>query len=236
MLRTACLFVIPLVLSGPALADQPDRPPPSITVDGEAHASSVPDTVTISFGVVTERPRAADAMAENSRAVRAVVEAIKAEGIEGRDVQTTAVDLSTVMDQPAHGAPKVVRFRASNELSITTKPVERAGALLGRLVEKGVNVVDSVTFSNAAEEALHDDLRAGAVRDARHKADLYVGAIGLKLGRVLQIVPGGGGDYAPRVYRKVALAAEVAAAPPVPLEPGARTISETASVTWELVQ
>ena len=229
------LAAIALLVAAPALADQSNTPAPSITVEGEASASPVPDTVTISFGVVTERPRAPDAVAENSRAVRAVVDAVKAEGIEARDIETTAVDLSPVTDQPARAAPKVVAFRASNQLAIRVKPVDKAGALLGRLVAKGVNTVDSLSFSNADEGAIRDGLRGEAVRDARRKAEAYAGAIGIKLGRVLLIAPGGGGDSSPRrSYRKVALEAAVAPAPPVPLEAGARTITETASVTWEL--
>jgi uncharacterized protein len=50
---------------------------PTITANGVASAEVVPDIATISIGVDTERPNAADATRDNARAAQAVVGEIK---------------------------------------------------------------------------------------------------------------------------------------------------------------
>ncbi len=232
-MRGLPLSLIIFLFAAPADAQQPGngKPPSSITVEGTASATVVPDTAVISLGVVTDRPRAADALAENSRSTQAVIDSAKAEGIEPRNIQTTSVGLSPLFDQPSHGAPKMTGFRASNEVQIRVKPVDQAGVLIGKLTDRGVNSIENISFSSAPDDRLLDQLRADAVRDARHKAQVYVEALGLKLGAVLGI--SAATSPAPPAYR---MAANRTAAAVVPLEAGQQRVEEAVSVTWELAQ
>ena len=232
MIRVSAVILV-LFSAVPAFAQQAPEPrlPPSTVIEGEASASVVPDTAVISLGVVTDRPRAADALAENSRSTQVVIDTAKAEGIEPRDVQTTSVNLSPLFDQPGHGTPKLTGFRASNEVQIRVKPVAQAGPLIGKLTDRGVNSIDNVSFLSAPDEKLLDQLRGDAVRDAKHKAQVYVEALGLKLGRVLAVSPAT--SAAPPPFR---MAATRTAAVPLPLEAGQQRVDEVVSVTWELAQ
>ncbi len=72
---------------------------PSITTNGVASTEVVPDIATISLGVDTERPKAADAARDNALAAQAIVGEIKAQGIEARDIKTLSVTLSPVYDE-----------------------------------------------------------------------------------------------------------------------------------------
>lgn len=233
MLSRGTVILLAALCAVPAFAQQlPDRP--TITVEGEASAAIVPDTAVISLGVVTDRLRAADAAADNARAVQAVVEAVKAEGIEPGDIQTTSVGLAPLFEQPASVA-KISGFRASNQLQIRVKPVEKAGVLSGKLIDKGVNSIDNVQFVSSNDEKLLDRLRADAVRDAKHKAEVYAEGLGLKLGRVLTIDPNAGG-FAHEGFSVQAGVNLKRAAAPVPLEAGQQTARDRVLVTWELVQ
>ncbi len=229
-------LALPLALAlcaAPAMADD-TASPPSITVAGQASVSVVPDTAVMTLGVVTDRLRAAEAAAENSRAVQAIVDALEAEGIDARDVQTTAASL-TPNFAPNSDDSRIVGYRASNQLTIRVKPVAKAAALAGQLIDKGANTIDDITFLNSGAAKLQDQLKGDAMRDARRQAETYVGAIGLKLGRVLRIDPGSAATPAPAFHRKFASAA-MAPAPPVPLEGGSLDFEAGVSVTWELVQ
>jgi len=68
---------------------------PNITTNGVASAEVVPDIATISIGVDTERPNAAD----SARDTQAVVGEIKAQGIEAKDIKTLSITLSPVYDE-----------------------------------------------------------------------------------------------------------------------------------------
>ena len=195
----------------------------------------VPDTAVISLGVVTERPKAAEASTENAKAVQAVLDVLKGEGIVGDAVMTTAVGLSGVYDSPAKGAPKLTGFRASNNLQIRVKPVDNAGPLAGKLIDKGVNSIDGIEFVSSADPHREDALRGEAMRDARHKAQVYAEALGLNLGPVLAIVPA---DAQPELqahaFRRSKMAGSMAAS--VPLAAGAQEERAAVSVTFELLR
>lgn len=67
---------------------------PHITVVGHARMEVVPDVAILSLSVVTERPKADDAAAENARTADALIADIKAQGIAASDIRTTSVTLA----------------------------------------------------------------------------------------------------------------------------------------------
>ena len=103
--RLAVLAAFPLGFSTQIVHAQQQLYPslkdsvPSITTNGVASAEVVPDIATISIGVDTERPNAADASRDNARATQAVVGEIKAQGIEAKDIKTLSITLSPVYDE-----------------------------------------------------------------------------------------------------------------------------------------
>ncbi|MFM7443406.1 MAG: SIMPL domain-containing protein, partial [Tabrizicola sp.] len=67
---------------------------PTITVTGEGMAEVTPDLATLSIGVTTTGATAAEALAANSASLAAVLEKLKAAGIEDRDIQTSNLSVS----------------------------------------------------------------------------------------------------------------------------------------------
>jgi uncharacterized protein YggE len=205
--------------------------PPSIIVQGEASVSVVPDMAIISLGVVTERPKAAEAFAQNNGAVAGVLEAVKAMGVEARDVSTGAIGLSAVYGGANRDAPAIKGFRATNTIQIRVRSIDKAGPLVGALVDKGINSIDGIEFAASPDTARDDALRGAAMRDARHKAQVYVEALGLKLGRVLAITPSN-----PRPQMHAYRMAAAAAATPAALSAGEEQQRAEVSVTYEILQ
>ena len=230
----ACLagFVL-----SPASAQQaaapPPPPPPTITIEGAATATLAPDTATLSLGVVTTRAKASDAVAENSRALANALAAIKTQGILPDAITTTALELSAVTDEPKVGPPKVVGYRARNQIEVHIRTSTDIGALTATLIDKGINSVDDLRFSSSEEVATRERLRGEAAANARHEAEIYTSALGLRLGRVLGIKP----EAAPgQPFRmQSGLVARIASAP-VPVEAGRSSLTERVSVTFELAQ
>lgn len=209
----------------------------SITTTGVASMEVVPDIATISIGVDTERPKAADAARENARAAQAVVGEIKAQGIEAKDIQTLSITLSPVYGETTDANGRVKRtlrgYLASNSLSVRIKDITKAGALAGQLMDKGANSFEGTAFDFSQKEAKYDGLRGDAVRDALRKANSYVNGVGIKLGRVLEIATQPP-ETAP--VPRVLAAAPRGASAAIPVEPGAQTLRTEVQVTWELAQ
>jgi uncharacterized protein len=211
---------------------------PSITTNGVASTEVVPDIATISLGVDTERPKAADAARDNALAAQAIVGEIKAQGIEAKDIKTPSVTLSPVYDEVRDASGYVTKrtlrgYAARNALSVRIRDVAKAGVLAGQLMDKGANRFFGIEFDYTQKEAKYEALRGDAVRDALRKANSYVNGLGLKLGRVLEIATKA--TYPANAGMPVdALAAKREAS--VPVEPGTEVLRTEVQVTWELGQ
>ena len=212
---------------------------PIITTNGVASVDVVPDSATISLGVDTERPKAADAARDNARAAEAIVAEIKAAGIDPKDIKTVSITLSPVYDETTDSSGRTKRtlrgYEAHNAVSVRLKDVTKAGPLAGQLMDKGANNFESIDFDYSQKEAKYDSLRGDAVRDALRKANSYVNGLGIKLGRVLEIAtePTQPAGVSPRM---LGAAAPRQAAMAVPVEPGVQTLRLEVEVTWELAQ
>lgn len=215
---------------------------PAITTSGEASVEVVPDVATISLGIDTERPKAADAAHENARAAQAIVAEIKAQGIDAKDIKTLSVTLVPVYDEErgANGSvsKRTLRgYSASETLSVRIKDIGKAGALASQLLDKGANRFNGITYDYSQKDEKYNELRAGAVRDALRKASSYADALGIKLGRVLEIAPQAHLPLPPGPTRMMAAAAPAqGAAVAIPVEPGIETLRTEVQVTWELAE
>jgi uncharacterized protein YggE len=214
----------------------------TLTTTGTASIEVVPDIVTITFGVETERPKAEDAAHDNAKAAQSIIAEIKAQGIEAKDIKTVSVTLEPVYDEVLDPSGRVSKrtlrgYMARNFVSMRVRDTAKASALAGQLIDKGASNIDSITFDYSQREAQYDVLRGSAVRDALRKANSYVNGLGLKLGRVLAIetepaepLPAG------RAPRMAPPASQAAAPTPLPVEPGMETLRADVRVTWELAQ
>lgn len=208
---------------------------PHITVVGHAHSEVVPDSVTLSLAVVTERPKAAAAAAANAQAAQAVIDAVKAEGVDPKDVQTSEVSLNPVYDSitdaEGRGTEQKLRgYQARNGITIRVRAVGRAGELAARLIDSGANEFQGISYSASDEDAIYAKLNAAAMQNAQRLAEAYLPAAGVSLGRVLEIAPNDQGGIQPRVFAKA-----MAPMANVPISPGTLSYDSQVRVTWELV-
>ncbi len=214
---------------------------PHITVTGSAHADVRPDIAIIALGVFSERPTAAEAMSENARAAQAVVNEIKGQGVDARDIKTTQVSLSPVYDNitdpVSHTTSRKLRgYSASNMLDVRVRDIDQAGKLAGQWIGSGTNRVQGVRFEIAHPDAAYEKLRGEAVQDALRRAQAYLSVTSAKLGRIIEVADQ---DVplapTPRFHAMVG-APENAASTAIPIEPGTETLHCTVRVTWEIVQ
>ncbi|WP_026596028.1 SIMPL domain-containing protein [Methyloferula stellata] len=243
-LSLACLVMLPIAAHA---QDVPLRDQlPHITTTGSAHANVMPDLAIISFAVVTERPTASAASSDNAAAAQAVVGEVKAQGIDPKDIRTVSVTLSPVYDESRDASGHLVKrtlraYSARNGLEVRVHAIDKAGALARQLIEKGANNFGGISFEVEHPEPKLRSLQTEATKDALARAQSYVDALGLKLGRVIEIAPPGEGTpypAAPRAKFAAAMPAppEAGAAAAIPIEPGFETLATSVSVTWELVQ
>ncbi len=217
-----------LVLPAAAMAEAQAQ----ITVTGEATVQATPDMATISLGVTTDGETAADAMAANTKALQAVIERLKAAGIEERDLQTSNLSLNpNWVGYDGSSTPRIAGYVASNMLNVRVRALDGLGSVLDASIADGANTLNGITFELAAPRPAQDEARKAAVADAASRAALLAEAAGAKLGAILSITETPAYSNPTPMFR-----ADAAAGAPVPVATGQIGMTASVTVSYELVK
>lgn len=224
----------------PALAEDHD-PIPQISVSATGTADIEPDMAVINLTVLREAETARQALDANTLAMSEVLDAMKAEGIEDRDLQTSNFNIQPryVYPEPRDGvrpAPRIVGYQVSNSLTVRVRDLDRLGSILDTSVTLGVNQGGGIMFTNDDPSEAISQARTKAMQNAIEKAETLTAAAGIGLGRVLSISEQSGpGRPIPIARAEMAMAADIASEP-VPIAAGESTYRVSVNVTFELDQ
>jgi uncharacterized protein YggE len=222
---------------GKKLESKPQpQTPPSITVTGEGKVSSSPDIAELSFGVQTGRKvTSKDAIASLKKSMDAVIAAVKAQGIDAKDIKTEQFYLSPEYDWSS-GQQSLRGYGASEMLSVKVRDLDKVGDVLGAATSAGANSANGVNFTIDEPEEVQAQAREEAIKQAKERARVIANQLGMKLGKVTSFSEGGG--YYPPVYMRSYAGAEKAmdavTNQAIPVEPGQQEIRTQVTITYEL--
>jgi uncharacterized protein len=169
-----------------SLAAAQDRLPPKVVrVVGTAEVKVVPDRAVIDIGVEKQDPSASVAKHAEDAAARRILAALRTNGIDEKDIQTTFLSL-----QPQSYTRKGVRisyFVAAQTMTITVRDLAKLDTLLEALVKAGGNRIDSIGYETSDLRKYRDQARDEAVKAAREKAGALAKALGQDIGKAQSI-------------------------------------------------
>ncbi len=225
-------LLVPSVLPPIAMAETQQQTPRTIAISGSGEVTAAPDMASVTVGVVEQADTAGAALAANNTKMGALLTALKDAGIADKDVQTSnfSVNPRYEFDQQKQ-TQKMIGYEVSNQVTVRVRKLDQLGALLDTLVKAGSNQMYGISFSIADTAKLEDEARKRAYADAKHKADVYAAAAGVKVGKVLSLSESSG--YRPPMpvfARKMA----ADAAPAVPVAAGEASVSASVDVVWEV--
>ena len=234
MTRTFLPLALAAAVAFPAVAGAADQPPPRIVVSGEGEATTAPDLALLSLSVMREAKTAREALDANNDAMAAVIAAMKAAGINERDLQTAGIQISpryNYTNKPDGGQDaELVAYQVTNTLSVRIRDISKAGEILDKAVTLGVNQGGGITFTNENPAATIAEARKKAVADAIAKAKDLAEAAGVGVGKVLEITDQ---NFAPPPTPMRAKSFDAAGAA-VPQEAGENSYRVQVNVTFEI--
>jgi uncharacterized protein YggE len=233
-LRRSLATLVLMVAAGVpnlARADDDNDNKRIISLAAMGSIKTAPDKVDILTGVTSQAPSAKDALAKNSAAMGQVIDALKGEGLEPKDIQTTNFSVRPISEEREEGrASSIIAYQVTNSLRITVHDIHKLGAILDKVVTLGANDVGSIEFGVSDPEALREEARKQAVSQATANAKLYAEAVGGTLGKVLTIAEDEG-----MAVTRYASSAPVGMAPKaVPIEAGTATVEVRVRMTFKL--
>ncbi len=164
---------------------------PRIVVQGTGNISVKPDLVNLQVGVQVQKDKLQDAQSEASTKMDAIMNQLKASGVEDKDIATAQYSVEPVMTYNQNEPPKVTGFRVTNIVNVKLHDTTKAGKLIDDLVNSGANTIYGLSFGFSDPSAIMKQARAQAVADARSKAEQLATLSGVSLGAPLLIQDSG---------------------------------------------
>lgn len=219
-----------------------DEPTPKIIVSGEGEAWAAPDMAVVNLTVLREAPTSREALDANNKAMSDVMAAMKAFGIEDKDLQTSGFSIQPRYQYPDPNKnetfePKIIGYTVINTLGVRVRDLTKVGEVLDQSVTLGVNQGGDITFLKDDSAPIIEEARKKAVENAIAKAKTMTSVAGVGIGRILEMSeqswqPG----PVPMVRAEMAMAKMDAGAPPVPVAAGQNSYKVTVNVTFEIKQ
>lgn len=204
----------------------------TIVVPGVGRVLVRPDVASLRLGVVVVRPTAGDARQAAAATMTAVVDALRAGGVEPRDLRTSLVSLDAVRDYSSERGPRVTGYQLTNAVEATVRTIDAAGGLIDAALAAGATSLDGLSFRVADPSEALAEARRLAVADSRARAETLAGEAGVQLGRVVAISEGG---YAvPGPPQPMAELHMKSADVTTPVEAGTDELSVTVTVTYAI--
>ncbi len=204
--------------------------PRTISVTGNSQVIMSPDIAYVSIGVHSEAQSAEEAVAANNTQSQAVIEAIKAQGVDPKDIQTTNFSVYQQQQQnPQTGEVTGTSFMTDNTVYVTMRDITKVGTILDASVKAGANSIYGITFDVQNKEAAMSNGREQAMADAQAQAEQLATAAGVELGDVQNI------SYYSSVPSPIYYDSKVQAAgggASVPVSPGQLTLTVAVSVIY----
>lgn len=167
-------------------------PRDTITVVGEGTQNATPDNALISLGVSTRQATAVEAMNAANVEMTALLKAIKAQGVQDIDIQTTGIGVYQ------ENQYNVIGYRASNTVNVKIHHIVNIGTILGAAQGAVGNdiQINGISLQLSDNTNQLKGARQAAMNAAAARAKEWANLAGRHLGKVLSVSEVvGGGSY-----------------------------------------
>ena len=150
----------------------------TIAVTGSGKVTVVPDLATISLGVLIERNTAKAAREAAAESMTKVIAAVKALGIDDKDIASSSISLQPVYDYNSNGSnPHIRGYQLQNTVTITVRDLDKLGDVLDNTVVSVATQVKGISFDVADRtSADHENPHGG--RSITRLSDMAPGSSG----------------------------------------------------------
>ncbi len=225
-----------------------------ISVSGTGEVLTVPDVASFSFSVTEEGKTAGDAQSKATQKMNAIIDAVKAMGIDEKDIKTISYNSYPKYEYsssvcPAYstregGAPVycppgkqvLTGYEVSQSILVKVRETDKAGEVLTKVGGLGASNISGLDFVVDDLDAVQAEARDKAIADAKEKAKVLAKSLGVKLVRIVSFNEGG--NY-PIMYgmggmeKSMAMDATMSSVPPQ-LPTGENKTVSNVTITYEV--
>ncbi|PIR06288.1 hypothetical protein COV54_02815 [Candidatus Jorgensenbacteria bacterium CG11_big_fil_rev_8_21_14_0_20_38_23] len=214
----------------------------TITVSDTGEIYAKPDLAVIDFSVISEAKTVAGTMVENTKKMNAVIEAVKGQGVEAKDLKTTSFNIYPryeyqrieieIYPYPP-GKRVLVGYEVTQSLEVKIRDMEKIGNVIEGATAAGANEVGSLQFTIDKEEEFKKQARKEAIEKAKTKAKELASQLGVSLVRITNFSES---NVIPYFYglEKAVERTGLGGGETPQIETGENKIEVTVSITYEI--
>ena len=202
---------------------------PQIVTVGTGEARVTPDRATILIGLRSHAGTAAQAGADNARRQRAILDTLRALGLESDQLSTMNYAVSPEMQYAANGdsPPRVTGYAVTNIVRVDVRKLDDVGRVIDAALTKGANEISGLQFFSSKADSVRRVALGLAVANARADADALAAAAGGSLGALIELASTEQGG---RPVRE--LMAPMANSKATPIEAGEQSVMVSVTGRW----
>jgi uncharacterized protein YggE len=228
-------------------------PTNTISVSGTGNAFAVPNIATVDFDITAEAAQVPDAQTQVTNQTNAVLAWLKGQNVADTDVKTTnysiepqyeyknqaivcpVVSGGTTTYCPPNQIQVLTGYNVTDSLEVTIRDTSKAGAILAGLGSQKVNNLSGLNFSVDNPNSVEAQARAMAIDDAKSKAQVLSGQLGVRLGRIVSFSEGNSGPiYEPMMLSASAATANGSSAPVPQIPAGQNKVTSNVTITYQI--
>ncbi|MBI2676608.1 MAG: SIMPL domain-containing protein [Candidatus Yanofskybacteria bacterium] len=204
----------------------------TISFSGEGKIFAKPDIAKINFAIITEGATSKDAQNKNSPKSQTVVDFLKSQGMEDKDIKTTSYNISPQYNYPRSSTPEIKGYQVSQSFEVKVRDLDKVSVVLDGLVSAGANNIINLGFFTDDPEILKAEARAKAISDAKKKANELEKQLSIRLGKIVNFSENAGGFSNGVFYAKAAEAGVGGGRPSLPT--GENEITINVTLTYQI--
>lgn len=204
--------------------------PTILSVEGQGEGAALPDTATISIGVMSADDNAAKAQNDNAALSQQVIAAMEEIGIAKGDLSTSNYSFYPTTSADDNGRNARTSYVVRNSITVTVHDLAATGRVIDAALASGANEIHSLDFLSHDTGKAREQALMRAVKDAREKAATIAKGVGMRVVGIKAISESTNAPEA-RPMMSLAMASKRA---DTPIEAGSLTITAAVHIDFIL--
>ncbi|MBP6993954.1 SIMPL domain-containing protein [Candidatus Woesebacteria bacterium] len=202
------------------------------SVVGEGKIEVVPDTGYVDIGItINKAVSAEEAQNQVAKINNQLVEKMKEFGIGAEDIKTTNYSVNPNYDYSNNSSGTIQGYNASAQLSIKVQKASSLGEVAQAATAAGATDIYNTRFNIESPEKYREQARTKAIENAREQARKLASQLGIKLGRVTNVVESSDANPIYPMYELKSVMGGGGGS--ADLQPGQQTITSTVTLYFE---
>lgn len=207
-----------------------------LAVVGTGKIDIVPDTANVELGIVVNNAKTVDeAQNQINQVNNAIVSEMQKLGINKDDIKTSNYSISPNYNYQVNPNGQISGYNGNATVTIKVKDTSKLADVIQAGTKAGANQVMGTSYSIDKPENFREQARTKAIENAKEQAQKLASNLGIRLGKIVNIVESTGNDQYPiPMLAKSPMGMGMGGGAASPdLQPGTQTITSTVTLYFD---